>query len=251
MKTAYSNLWVSSPKTLLLSYNDIHLWCAKLDVLQDCVEQLAQHLSLDEQKRAERFRFERHRRRFIVARGLLRDILACYANVSPRHFEFSYSERGKPELAHHSMDKRLCFNISHSHELALYAITYEHRIGVDIEYTLNRKTDVEHLAKRFFLPHEYDVIRNTPPTHKHELFFKCWTIKEAYLKATGEGLAGLEQVEISFAAGQPNGLLSIKQDSHAASRWSVYQLAIPKAGYTAALVVEGRGYHLTFDSLIE
>lgn len=238
-------LWNPPPSNLTLSNNEVHVWCVNLNLPASRVEQLAQNLSPDEQGRADRFYFGRHKRRFIVARGFLRIILGNYLDMEPDNLVFSYSERGKPELAFNSREGMLCFNVSHSHELGLYAITRDHHIGIDIEH-FRSNLDLEQLAKRYFSPREYAVISSLHPDQKQEVFYNCWTQKEAYLKATGEGLAGLEGVEVSLDPGKPAALLSIKGNTQSACCWSVHQLRIPKPGYAAALVVEKHSFHINY-----
>lgn len=230
--------WSSPPSVLTLSSNEVHVWCADLDLPAYRIQQLAQNLSPDERERADRFHFERHRRRFTAARGFLRSILGRYLPIDPGRLEFSYSKRGKPTLAPASPEEHLCFNLSHSHEMALYAVTHNRSIGIDIEHIRSNR-DVEQLAKRYFSPREYEVISSLHPDQRQEGFYNGWTRKEAYLKATGEGLAGLEEVEVSLAPGKPAALLSIKENRQEAGRWSVCHLSPPVKGYAAALVVKG------------
>ena len=263
---ALAHLDRSSPADLVLSEDEVHVWRADLNLSASRIEQLAQILSPDEQQRAQRFYFERDRKRFIAGRGILRTILSRYLDLDPSQLQFSYSSRGKPALANTDNEGTLCFNLSHSNELALYAVRRVSvneagkgstqaslqescNLGIDLEH-LRPMPDAEQLAKRFFSPREYAVISSLPPEQKQEAFFKGWTCKEAYLKAIGYGLAGLEQVEVSLTPGEPAALLSIQGDSKAASRWSLQQL-IPAPGYMAALAVEGHGWHLNWGSVTE
>jgi 4'-phosphopantetheinyl transferase len=230
--------WTPPPPVLTLSSNEIHVWCIDLDLPAHRIQQLAQNLSPDERKRADRFHFDRHRRRFTVARGFLRSILGRYLSIDPGRLEFAYSERGKPTLAPAVPAETLCFNLSHSHEMALYAVTHNRSIGIDIEHIRSNR-DVAQLAKRYFSLREYEVISSLRPDQREEGFYNGWTRKEAYLKATGEGLAGLEEIEVSLAPGKPAALLSIKENRQEAGRWSVFHLTPPVKGYAAALVVKG------------
>ncbi|MGQ4646377.1 4'-phosphopantetheinyl transferase superfamily protein [Lyngbya aestuarii] len=242
------NLWHPPPADLALSYADVHIWRAELDLSAGQIEQLTKTLSADEQQRANRFRFEQHRKHFIAGRGFLRAILSRYLNLEPTQLQFSYSSRGKPSLANTDNSGGLCFNLSHSNGLALYAVTRGQRLGIDLEH-LRAMPDAEKLAKRFFCASEYAVINSLPPELKQEAFFNGWTRKEAYLKATGDGLAGLEQVEVSLNPTEPATLLSIQGNPEAASCWSMYQLT-PAPDYAAALVVEGKGWHLHYLSVV-
>ncbi len=235
--------WGLPPADLELSSNDVHVWRASLKQPAAKAQQLFQTLSEDERIRADRFYFERDRKHFIVGRGLLRTILGRYLAIEPKQLQFCYNHRGKPTVDVTETNSTLQFNLSHSHELVLYAVTCDRLIGIDLEY-MRPTSDVEKLAERFFSPHEYAVIRSLPPSQKQEAFFNGWTCKEAYLKAIGEGLAQLEQVEVSLVPGEPAKLLNVNQDSQAAARWSLQSLT-PASDYVAALAVEGHDWHLS------
>jgi 4'-phosphopantetheinyl transferase len=235
-------LWMLGSTNWILSSKDVHVWCAALEQPDARVQQLAKTLSEDECSRASRFYFDRDRNHFIVGRGLLRTILSRYTNIAAHQIQFCYGSRGKPSLANPRGKGTLQFNVSHSQGLALYAITRDRRIGIDLEY-IRPTSDVESLAKRFFSASEYAAISSLPPNQKQEAFFNAWTRKEAYIKATGEGLAQLEQVEVSLIPGEPAKLLNIKQDAQAAANWSLQALT-PATGYIGALAVEGHDWHL-------
>ncbi len=234
--------WTLPPDDLVLSGNEVHVWRASLEQPETLIQQLAQILSEDERVRADRFYFERDRNRFIVGRGLLRTILGRYLNREPQQLQFCYSPRGKPALVDTGTGSQLQFNLSHSHELALYAVTCDRQIGIDLEH-MRPTSDLEKLTQRFFSPHEHSVICSLPAEQKQEAFFRGWTCKEAYLKAIGEGLAQLEQIEVSLVPGEPARLLSIAKDSQATKRWSLQTLT-PDPNYKAALAVEGQDWCL-------
>ena len=137
----------------------------------------------------------------------------------------------------------LRFNLSHSQGLALYAVTRGREIGVDLE-CIRPISDAEQIAERFFSAHENAVFRTIPAHEKPKAFFNCWTRKEAYLKALGDGLARpLDEFDVSLAPGEPAKLLRIEGAPQEASRWSLNRLE-PGSGYVAALAVEGYGYQL-------
>jgi 4'-phosphopantetheinyl transferase len=208
------------------------------------VRELAQTLSYDEMVRAEHFRFERDRRRFIVGRGVLREILGCYLGFDPQQVRFRYDSRGKPYLVERLDKYGLRFNLAHSHKLALYAFTCGREIGVDLEY-IRPMPDAEQIAARFFSTFEYTALRMLPENRKMEAFFNCWTRKEAYIKAIGDGPARhLDQFEVSLILGEPAQLLSVEGDPEEAARWSLKALA-PGTGYVAAVAVEGHNWRLT------
>ena len=228
--------WRSPPSTLTLTSNDVHVWLAKLDSPAMRVQKMAQCLIEDERKRAERFNFRRDRKRFIVARGVLRMILSRYLHIEPNRVQFSYGPHGKPYLAERLGDGALRFNLAHSHEFALYAFTLGREIGVDIEY-LRALPDADQIAKRFFSARENAALQALSTNQRQQAFYNCWTRKEAYVKAIGKGLAQpLDQIEVSLAPGESARLLKIEGTREEGSRWSLYSLT-PVAGYVAAVAV--------------
>jgi 4'-phosphopantetheinyl transferase len=236
-------LWSLPPKTLLLGENEVHVWQASLELPSSQVQRLEHNLSEEELERAERFHFKRHRSHFIAARGLLRIILGSYLKTDPGNLRFRYGPKGKPELAGETSRRGLRFNVSHSHNLALYAVTHDRRIGVDVERI---RPDVagEKIAERFFSPREAATLRELPASVRQEAFYTCWTRKEAYLKAVGEGITlRLDQFEVSVTPGEPAVLLSINGDPKEASYWSLKGLG-PGPGYVGALAVKGHGWDL-------
>src|SRR5215218_2785116 len=163
--------------------NEVHVWRVSLDITLLQLESLLKKLSADEVARAGRFRFERDRKRFITARGMLRQLLGCYLREDPHKLQFDYTPYGKPILASTSNYHHLSFNLSHSGEFALYAVTRGRSIGVDIERIRN-DIAVEQIAQRFFSPGEISAIERIHK-NRHEVFFQYWTRKEAFLKAIG------------------------------------------------------------------
>lgn len=243
MIAAIDGTWSFPPADLALSSNDVHVWRGSLDQPDLRLQQLAETLSADERKKAERFYFEQHRKRFIVGRGLLRTILGHYLSIEPGRLQFCYGSRGKPALAETFGGGTLCFNLSHSQGLALYAFTLNRQIGIDVE-GIRLIPEVERIVERFFSAREHSLFCALPPSQKYEGFFHCWTRKEAYLKAIGDGLAkSLDQIEVSLAPGEPARLLSIAGNPQEAERWSLQELK-PGSGYVAALVVEGSSWRL-------
>jgi 4'-phosphopantetheinyl transferase len=231
-------MWSIPPTTLTLANHEVHVWRANLDLPLEKVEELAKTLSADEQLRAQKFYFEKHRRHFIVGRGMLRNILGNYLAIEPKKLQFNYSHRGKPELAKSCPKSQLQFNLSHSHNLALYGFVWNHQIGIDLEY-LRPVPDAEQIAKRFFSAREYGVISSLPVELRQLAFFRGWTSKEAYLKGTGDGLAGsLDSVEVALVPREPVRLLSIQGDMQAAANWSLYSLE-PASNYLGTLAVKG------------
>ncbi len=222
---------------LTLGDNEVHVWCASLDVEASYLQHLQQVLTTDEQNRGDRFYFQQDREHFIVARGLLRIILSRYLNTEPDRLQFCYGSKGKPALEP-SLSKVLCFNLSHSHGKALYAIASRRDVGVDLEL-IKADLSILEIAERFFSPREYAVLLELDPPARQQAFFTYWTLKEAYIKARGEGLSiGLNQFDVSLVPGEATALLRTAWDIDEAQRWSLYNLT-PALGYAAALVVEG------------
>jgi 4'-phosphopantetheinyl transferase len=225
--------WLSPPKEFKLSLNQVDIWQADLNVSPQQLGQFQLTLSEDEQQRAQRFRFERDRSQYIAARGILRSLLGQYLGVHPAQLQFNYSNKGKPTLSPVHVTQPIQFNVSHSHQKALYGITLNHRVGIDLEYM--RPVEVLSLAQRFFSKQEFTQLTAVSPQQQQQVFFQLWTGKEAYLKATGEGLSGLENIELSldniqgFDFNCPDKMLS---------KWSIIPLNINNQ-YVASLAVEG------------
>ena len=228
---------IPSQKILPLPSNEIHVWQAFLEREESHFNELAQTLSKDELLKAKRFYFQKDKKRFVVTHGILRKILGRYLNVEPKRLKFSYGCHGKPAIGGLTDGHSLCFNMSHSHGLALFAFIWGHRVGVDVE-CVRSMPDAEEISQRFFSPRENAVFRTVQAGKKLEAFFNCWTRKEAFLKAVGDGLSrSLDSFEVSLAPGEPARLLSIGGDLKEASRWHLRELA-PAHGYAGALVVE-------------
>lgn len=228
--------WPFPPSTPALSGTDIHVWAVPLDRPQRDVRSLARVLCAEELERARRLRFARVRDRFIVERGALRHLLGQYAVIEPGRLQFRYGLHGKPALT--GDGGAVCFNVSHSQGVALVAVTRGRELGVDVE-RIRPMFAVDRIAERFFAAREAAMLRALPPSEKQVAFFLCWTRKEAYIKAVGDGLARpLDRFEVSVGSGQPAELLSVDGDPDEASRWSLHDLR-PASGYVAALAVKG------------
>ena len=233
LNTLWQNSSSSQPK---LANGQVHVWRASLDLPTEEIERLVTLLSTDEIARANKFHFLEHERRFIAARGILRQLLGNYLKISPNTIEFEYSDCGKPRLAASMNNSFLQFNVSHSLEYALYGFTNHHLIGVDIEF-LREIRDTAELAKRFFTHREFQLIANLAKEERQKVFFQLWTIKEAYLKAIGTGLSNsLSDIEITFDCAKRLKLLAIRRNIDAVSNWSMYHFA-PAANYVAAIIV--------------
>jgi 4'-phosphopantetheinyl transferase len=231
-------MWFQEPDRIDLKPGEVHVWRASLDLQAPAVELLRESLAADERERAERFRVPVVRARFIAGRATLRNILGRLAGCPPSALQFAYGEKGKPYLVPPSprMPK---FNLSHSHGLALYAVSLDREIGIDLEM-IRQDRDHEKLARRFFSPIETAELMALPAPQRLPAFFDCWTRKEAYLKARGQGLAvPLASFDVSLAPGRPAALLSVAEDPDEVARWFLHSLD-PADGFAATLAVEGQ-----------
>ncbi len=202
----------------MLNSDQIELWRISLKVTDCELMKLELLLATEEKARADRFKFDNHRHRFIVARANLRIILSHYLNLPPREIEFSYSPKGKPFLKNY---QNLQFNLSHSQDIAVYAVTENSVIGIDLEYFSSNQRDsenIQNIAERFLSKTESEIIEASPS--KSRVFYKIWTAKEAYLKATGWGLGKLEEVSTLWENGEIIGI-AVNQ---VPLDWMIYQL---------------------------
>jgi 4'-phosphopantetheinyl transferase len=230
---------------LALDVAEVHLWQASLDGRPaDIFESF---LSADELARANRFHFTEDRTHFVVARGLLRNLLAAYLGIDCAELRFSYGAKGKPFLL---LDGRpqINFNLSHSHGRAAFAFSRGRELGVDLEY-VKEDFEAELIATRFFSRSEVLALRTVPADLRNQAFFSCWTRKEAYIKARGEGLSmPLNEFDVSLKPDEPAALLNNYREERELQRWSMKAIPAPE-NYVGALVVEGHDWQLKSFSL--
>lgn len=231
------------PVDITLEANEVHLWLVDLEVSSALLRRLAGSLSPEESARAARFHFARDRDRFIVAHALLRLLLARYCQVAPGALRFVSNAYGKPALDFAAGQEPLYFNLSHSHQLALYAFTRVCELGVDIEHI---RDDFEYAqsAAHVFSPRERAALASLPVELKPAGFFNAWTRKEAYIKARGMGVSlGLDLFDVSLSPYEPAALLETREADQVASAWSMFALNAP-SGYKAALALPAHGVSL-------
>ncbi|MFY9792887.1 MAG: 4'-phosphopantetheinyl transferase superfamily protein [Candidatus Sulfotelmatobacter sp.] len=226
-----------------LAEDEVQLWRVDLEAIRSHESDWQDVLSPDERSRAARFHFTADRQRFVASRAWLRTILAALLVTEPSELNFSYSTNQKPSLGVAHADSGITFNVSHSGGIALYAFARRRDIGVDVEQ-IRRDFDVESIAHRFFSASEQKQLSALPESEKVEAFFRCWTRKEAYIKAIGEGLSlPLSQFDVSLEALETNALLATRPDSAEAEQWMIREVS-GGAGYSAALCVRGRDWRL-------
>ena len=206
---------------------------APLDVEPEAVRAAVALLSPSERQRASRFSFERDRRRFIVARARLRQLLAARLEIQPEEVDLVYGSHGKPALT----DSDLHFNVSHCDDLAVYAFSWGHEIGVDVE-AVRWFVDAGDIAARFFSRRENVAYAALDPLDKPLGFFNCWTRKEAFIKALGDGLNHpLDSFDVSLAPNEPAKILRVENRPGECCGWSM-ETFVPMPGFVAAVVTE-------------
>ena len=241
MNIAGSDFEISAP--LALPLNEVQVWRADLESLRADESRWLSLLSADEKARAARFHFPVDRQRFAAARALLRTILAAYLNSDPRQLTFLYSPKEKPSLAPPHAASGVTFNVSHSGGVAMYAFSRKRDLGIDVEQ-VRRNSDIEAIARRFFSTHEQTQFFALPAEERVAAFFRCWTRKEAYLKATGDGLSlPLSQFDVLIEAESRNALAATRPDPAEAGRWHLSEVPAV-SGYVAALCVQGHDWKL-------
>ncbi len=220
--------WLSLPDDLILVDTAVHIHCLSLTQNFTSFYNL---LSPEERIRAARFVQAVDRRRYAVARGVLRLLIDRYENIPPHQVQFAHNDFGKPLLLH---ETDLQFNVSHSQDLALLAFTRGRPIGVDVEYK-RPLADADNIAKSHFSAIEYNIFRQLPESQKIEAFFNCWTRKEAFIKAIGEGLSyPLRTFAVSFRPGDEARFLWIEEGSH--QKWELLALHL-HPNFAGALAV--------------
>ena len=219
-----------------LSERDIHVWTLRIDAPAGIAAEFEPVLVPSEMERAARFRFDHLRRSFVIARGALRCLLGRYLSVCPASLHLDYGSKGKPGLASAG---GIEFNVTHSGGLAVFAFTIGCPVGVDLEQ-IRPLTGIEDIASRFFCPEETVELMSLPPSERERAFFRCWTRKEAYVKATGDGLSTpLDAFRVTLRPDEPAHFVHMAHDTKAASAWTLHDLNLA-SDYAAALAYRER-----------
>ncbi|HEV2987693.1 MAG TPA: 4'-phosphopantetheinyl transferase superfamily protein [Candidatus Angelobacter sp.] len=237
--------WLSSPEPFFLQPEEVHIWRVNLVQPDPVIARCRELLPPDEIARAERFYFERDRRRFLVSHAMVRTVLGRYLALEPLEVRFVQGEKGKPDLVPEQNSLGLTFNLSHSGEFALMGVSIQLIMGIDIELI---RTDFggQEIAERFFSQYEVATLLSLPQHQRAEAFFYCWTRKEAYIKAQGEGLSlPLDSFDVTFAPGTEPALLRVADHPNEVARWKLYDIDAGP-GYKAALMIEGKQHHLRY-----
>jgi len=220
-----------------LNVDQVHIWLVNLDLLGACQAFFWELLSEQEKAQANGFYFEQKRSWFIARRGFLRVKLSTYLGQPAGSLRFRHMKYGKPFLDEPKLS-HLEFNISHSYEMALFAFALDRQIGIDLE---RRRDDFDplDLAERFFSPTELKALQSLPADRRVRGFFKCWTRKEAFIKACGNGLwMPHDQFDVSVSPDEPARLLATRGDLEPPDAWSLIEIPVwPE--FEAALVAHG------------
>jgi 4'-phosphopantetheinyl transferase len=235
--------WNSAGSHIVLPPDEVHVWLARLDQHLDRVAASRAILSSDERTRADRFHFEKDRTAYTVARAALKSLIGKYLDIPPTEIHFEYSAHGKPFLTIKANPPGISFNISHSGTLALLAFGIGRQVGVDVERIRPDFGTLE-IAERFFSRSEVEALLAQPADQQSVCFFNCWTRKEAYIKAIGEGLScPLDRFDVTLAMNEPARLLETRVASQNAADWVMHNLEVGPE-YRAAVIAEGIDWRL-------
>ncbi len=217
--------------------DELHIWQISLIQSRDTIETLANHLDENERAKAEKFRFETDRLNYVISHGARREILAKYLKCVPNAIKFKKNYYGKPFLRENK--KKIYFNLSHSHEIALLAVAKKRRIGVDIE-AIRTNFDVINIAEQFFSTPEIEILQSIPGNLRTKAFFDCWTRKEAFIKAVGRGLSyPLKEFSVAFSPFERAQLISLENIYIKPENWRIIELNIAD-NYAAAAAMESK-----------
>lgn len=229
-------------RAALLGQDEVRIWHGSIEFGSDEIRSFSEILCEEERQRAQRFHFDKHRNRYVASRAMLRMLIAGQIGLKPAAVQFQYTKYGKPYLARGvdppaSPVADLHFNVSHSEGYAAFVLAGGRKVGVDVERIRN-DFNVMDLAERFFSASEKEALRRIPEASAAEAFFRCWTRKESYIKAIGEGLSHpLDQFDVSLEPDPENALVGTRPNANVSELWMIQPFAT-EAGFVGAVAVE-------------
>jgi 4'-phosphopantetheinyl transferase len=237
--------WITGPKNPVLPARDLHLWVLKFADLKDSVESLTQTLSSDELAKARQYRFKASQEKYIIGRAATREILSRYLKTTPQSIIFSYNNFGKPSLNNPDLQ----FNVSHTKDTFLLAITKKYPVGIDIEHC-QPKLNFLSVAKTFCTSQEYQKLLSVEASEINLAFYRCWTRKEAILKAIGHGLFfPFDALEVTFLPQETARGKNLKYADYPESYWEILEI-IPELQHLAAIAIAEKPQKLLFYSFL-
>ncbi len=232
------SFWKIPQQETVLSPGHVHVWRGTLDSSPARLHLYRDTLSQDERERARRLKIPRHRERFTAARGILRHILGRYLRTPPGDIRFGLGPHGKPFLQYPA-SPALHFNVAHSQHVAVYAVSGDCEVGIDLEGGRNH-ADYRMLAERICSPEEFTMFQALPQAEQRAAFLTCWTRKEALVKATGKGLVfPLKHLTVSFTPDDPPRILHVREPSADVAHWALVDLPL-ETGFRGALAMADR-----------
>lgn len=222
---------------------EVWVWFSFLDELKPPVEAYVATLAADELERSAQFQFKKDRDRYVLRRGLLREILSRYSGIDAGCLRFGCGEHGKPFLMEGQETLGLKFNISHAEEAMVCAVTRNSEVGVDLA-CIQEVKEARRIVEQYFSEEEAIALNKLPSTERNAAFLRCWIRKEAYVKARGEGLSlNLRGFEVFDSVDlQPR--LRVPGNPAESARWNLFDLDLP-GRFVGALVVEGPGHRIS------
>jgi len=219
----------------------VHVWPVRVEAPEDVAASYESILAPDELDRAARFRLTNQRKDFVITRCVLRSVLGRYLGMHPARVRFVYGSKGKPAI---SPAFGIQFNLAHSGAMVVIAVAAGCPVGIDLEY-IRRLPDLQDVAARFFCAEEFDDLKSLLPGERQGAFFRGWTRKEAFVKASGEGLSEpLDGFRVTIQPREPARLVHIGDNRDAAKGWTLHDLFLAP-DYAAALAYPDRACSLT------
>jgi 4'-phosphopantetheinyl transferase len=229
---------------LKIGEGEVHVWYGSYNDMRPYFPLLSQTLSQTERMRGEKYRFPIDRHNYIIRHGILRALIGRYLSIHPKGIRFGMNEFGKPLIEDTCREDPLQFNLSTSNKMVLYVFAHGRRVGVDMEF-IRPMEDMDAIVESCFSFDENTEFNALPVKKRQEAFYHCWTQKEAFVKALGDGLfRRLDQFDVSLIPGTPAELKRTAWDPDEATRWTLKSIT-PTQGYIASLAVEGSGWSLT------